>query len=102
MIVYHPTYDAKKMFGQPCMLAIDFKPRNGDLYVNATFRSQRITKSGYADYTALIKMGEYLAKTANMKLKRVTNIAHSLHLGGKENNELENTKKILNYFKNKF
>lgn len=102
MIVYHPTYDAKKMFRQPCLLTIDFKPRGKDLYMTANFRSQRITKSGYADYSALINMGEYLAEECNINLKRITNIACSLHLGGKENNELENTKKILKYFDGKF
>ncbi len=80
MQIWHPIYDANKMYDQPCLLSIDFKPRNKELYMTATFRSQRVSKSGYADYTALIEMGQFIAKECGLTLKKVTNIAHSMHL----------------------
>ncbi len=101
MIVYNPIYDMKSMFKQPCLLAIDIKPRGKDLYLTGTFRSQRITKAGYADFMALINMGKWLADECGYNLKEVTNVAHSLHFGGSENNELPNTKKIVEYFRKK-
>lgn len=96
MQIWHPIYDAKKMFGQPCLLSIDFKPRDKELYMTATFRSQRVSKSGYADYTALIEMGKFIAKECGLTLKKVTNIAHSLHLATGE--ELQMTELLLNEF----
>lgn len=98
MQIWHPFYDAKKMFGQPCLLSLDFKPRDTELFMTATFRSQRISKSGYGDWMALINMGNFLANESGLILKSVTNIAHSLHLGNGE--EQTNTKLLLNEFIN--
>jgi len=94
IIIYDPIKDAKNMYRQPCLLTIDIKPRNGKLYITAFFRSQRVSKSGYADYTALINFGEFLAEESDMELKEVTIIAGSSHLGS-QNNELKNSKKLL-------
>jgi hypothetical protein len=94
MIVYSP-YDIKNMYKQPCLLSIDLKPRNKKLYLNATFRSQRVSKSGYADYTALIKMGKWLAEQSNMELADITIFAHSLHIHA-SGDEFKNTKTLLN------
>ena len=96
MQIWHPSYDAKKMFGQPCLLSLDFKPRDKELFMSATFRSQRVSKSGYADYTALTNLGKFIAKECGLTLKSICNIAHSLHLGNGD--ELKKTKLLLNEY----
>jgi len=82
------------MYKQPCLLSIDLKPRDKELYLNATFRSQRVSKSGYADYTALIAMGKWLAEQSGMTLKQVDMTCHSLHIHA-SGDEFRNTKTIL-------
>jgi len=95
MSVYAPHKDGKKtQAGIPCLLSIDLKPRNGELHLTAFFRSQAVSKSGYADYHALVKMGKFLAEESDMKLKTVTNFACSSHLRT-QNNELKNSKLLL-------
>lgn len=96
MQIWHPIHDATKMYGQPCLLTINFQPRNKLLYMTATFRSQRVSKSGYGDYTALINLGRFLAQECGLTLAKVSIIAHSLHLA--TNKELKNTKQLLNIF----
>jgi thymidylate synthase len=93
LVVYSP-YDIKNMYKQPCLLAIDIKPRNGKLYLSATFRSQRVSKSGYADYTALVNLGKWLAEQSNTVLEHITCVAHSWHImaSGDENKK---TKELL-------
>ncbi len=98
IVVFHPVSDMKRMFGQPCLLTLDFKPRDGDLYMSATFRSQRISKSGYGDYKGLLKMGAFIAKETGLTFKSLTVFAHSLHIDSSKRVERENTKQILTYF----
>jgi len=93
LMVYSP-YDIKNMYKQPCLLVIDIKPRNGRLYLNAAFRSQRVSKSGYADYTALINLGKWLAEQSNMVLQEVTCVAFSWHIHS-SGDEMKNTKALL-------
>ena len=93
--VYDPKSDARKtMAGMPCLLSLDFKPRAGELYMTAFFRSQPVSKSGYADYSALFELGEFLCEQADLKLKVVTNIAASGHVR-RQNNERANSLKLL-------
>jgi thymidylate synthase len=94
VIVYDPTIDMKNMYKQPCLLSIDFKPRNGNLYTTAFFRSQRVSKSGYADYTALCKLAHYVATESSLKLGTVDVIACSLHLT-RENGERAKSLELL-------
>jgi len=93
IIIFRPE-DSSSIFKQPCLLSIDFKPRRLDLYMTATFRSQRISKSGYGDYTALINFGQWLCQETEHYLKKVTVIAHSLHVANNE--ELKNSNLLLN------
>lgn len=98
MQVFDPKSDGRKvMGGMPCLLSIDLKPRPDGLYLTAFFRSMRISKSGYADWDALVKMGRFLCQQSGLKLKRVTTIGGSVHLGTM-NNEMKNTKKLLGVF----
>jgi thymidylate synthase len=94
IMIYDPILDSKNMYKQPCLLSIDLKPRAGKLYLTAFFRSQAVSKSGYADYTALINLGNWLAKESNLKLEEVTIHATSLHIR-KQNKELKHTKELL-------
>lgn len=94
LIIYDPIIDAKNMYKQPCLLAIDIKPRNKQITLTAFFRSQAISKSGYADYTALVNLGIFLAKSSNCILKEVVIHATSLHIR-KQNKELSKTKQLL-------
>jgi thymidylate synthase len=80
LIIYDPLTDARNMYKQPCLIFLDIKPRNGKLFLSAFFRSQRVSKSGYADYTALCNLGNFLAEQSNMKLEKVTSMACSCHL----------------------
>lgn len=94
MIIYDPITDARNMYKQPCMLAIDIKPRNGDLFMTVFFRSQRVSKSGYADYFALCELGKFLAEQSNMKLRQVCCIATSCHITT-ENQEKQKSMNLL-------
>lgn len=94
MIIYDPIIDARNMYKQPCLLAIDIKPRGDKLFLNAIFRSQAVSKSGYADYTGLIKLGQFLAKATDYKLDTVTVFAASAHIR-KQKNEHKNTLELL-------
>ena len=81
LIIFDPMRDAKNPYSQPCMIAIDIKPRNGKLYLSAILRSNRVSKSGYADYTALTEMGHFLAEQSGLILGKVTTLACSCHIG---------------------
>ena len=95
MSIYDPKSDGRKtMSGMPCLLSIDLKPRADGLYLTAFFRSMRISKSGYAEWVALCEMGKFLCEQADLKLKRVTTIGGSVHLGDM-NNEKKNVKELL-------
>lgn len=94
LIIFDPSRDARNPYSQPCMLAIDIKPRNGKIYLTSIIRSNRVSKSGYADYTALVEMGKFLAKESNMELGKVSVLACSCHIG-KMNDETKKTHKLL-------
>lgn len=81
LMIYDPIKDAKNPYSQPCMIAIDLKPRDGKLFLTAIIRSNRVSKSGYADYTALVEMGQFLAEQSNLELAKVTTLACSCHIG---------------------
>ena len=94
MSVYDPKSDGRKtMGGMPCLLSVDLKPRKERLYLTAFFRSMRISKSGFADWFALCELGKFLCEQADLKLKRVTTIGGSVHLGDM-NNEKKNVRKL--------
>ena len=94
MSIYDPKSDGRKtMSGMPCLLSVDLKPRKEGLYLTAFFRSMRISKSGYADWVALCELGKFLCEQADLKLKRVTTIGGSVHLGDM-NNEKKNVRKL--------
>ena len=57
------------------MCMIDLKPRNGKLYLTSVLRSNRVSKSGYADYTALTEMGHFLSEQSGLELGKVTTLA---------------------------
>ena len=100
MSIYDPKSDGRKtMGGMPCLLSIDCKPRKDGLYLTAFFRSMRISKSGYADFVALCKLGKYLTEQSGIELKRVTTIGGSVHLGSM-NSEKSNSKKLLEIYSN--
>lgn len=94
LIIYDAVIDGRNMYKQPCLLSIDIKPRNNKLYMTAFFRSQRVSKSGYADYTALCYLNKFLCEEAGYEFGNVTCIATSCHI--KTGKELNNTKLILN------
>ena len=93
--VFDPKSDGRKtMAGMPCLLSMDFKPRNGELFMTAFFRSQAVSKSGYADYTALVKLADFLCKESGLEFGMVTSFAHSCHLRP-DNDEKKNSLKLL-------
>lgn len=94
LIIFDPSRDARNPYSQPCMLAIDIKPRNGKIYLTSIIRSNRVSKSGYADYTALVEMGKFLAEQSDMELGKVSVLACSCHIG-KMNDETKKTHKLL-------
>jgi thymidylate synthase len=94
LIIFDPSRDSRNPYSQPCMLAIDIKPRNGKIYLTSIIRSNRVSKSGYADYTALVEMGKFLAEQSNMELGKVSILANSCHLG-EMNQEIKKTKELL-------
>lgn len=95
VMVYDPVYDMKNMYKQPCLLGIDFKPRKGMLHTTAFFRSQRISKSGYADYTALCNLASYVADESSLESGPLEMIACSFHLT-KSNKEQKKSLELLN------
>ena len=94
LIIFDPIKDARNPYSQPCMVAIDLKPRDGKLYLTSMIRSNRISKSGYADYTALVEMGRFLSEQSGLELGKVTVLANSCHLGDM-NQETKKTKQLL-------
>ena len=94
LIIFDPSRDARNPYSQPCMLAIDIKPRNGKIYLTSIIRSNRVSKSGYADYTALVEMGKFLAEQSDMELAKVSVLACSCHIGDM-NDEKKKTIKLL-------
>ncbi len=94
LIIFDPSRDARNPYSQPCMLAIDIKPRNGKIYLTSIIRSNRVSKSGYADYTALVEMGKFLAEESQMELAKVSVLACSCHIG-EMNDEKKKTIKLL-------
>lgn len=94
LIIFDPSRDARNPYSQPCMLAIDIKPRNGKIYLTSIIRSNRVSKSGYADYTALVELGKFLAEQSNMELGKVSILANSCHIGDM-NDEKKKTIKLL-------
>jgi thymidylate synthase len=94
LMIYDPTKDARNPYSQPCMCMIDLKPRNGKLYLTSILRSNRVSKSGYADYTALVEMGQFLAEQSDMELGKVTTLACSCHIGEMDG-EKKKTKALL-------
>jgi thymidylate synthase len=94
MIIFDPSRDARNPYSQPCMIAIDIKPRNGKIYLTSIIRSNRVSKSGYADYTALVEMGKFLARESDMELGKVSILACSCHIG-EMNDEKKKTIKLL-------
>lgn len=94
LIIFDPIKDARNPYSQPCMVAIDLKPRDGKLYLTSMIRSNRVSKSGYADYTALVEMGKFLSEQSGLELGKVTVLANSCHLGDM-NQETKKTKELL-------
>lgn len=94
LIIFDPTRDARNPYSQPCMVMIDLKPRNGKLYLTSVLRSNRVSKSGYADYTALVEMGHFLSEQSGLELGKVTVLANSCHIGDM-NDEKKKTIKLL-------
>ena len=94
LIIFDPIKDARNPYSQPCMVAIDLKPRDGKLYLTSMIRSNRISKSGYADYTALVEMGKFLSEQSGLELGKVTVLANSCHLGDM-NQETKKTKQLI-------
>tara|TARA_B100000927_G_scaffold289832_1_gene287220 strand:+ start:845 stop:1543 length:699 start_codon:yes stop_codon:yes gene_type:complete len=94
--VYDPHTDGKKvMGGMPCLLTIDLKPRGGKLNLTANFRSQAVSKSGYADYMALVEFCDFLCKESGcLDFGLVTSFAHSCHVRT-QNGELKNSKELI-------
>jgi len=94
LIIFDPIRDARNPYSQPCMIAIDLKPRNGKLYLTSIIRSNRVSKSGYADYTALVEMGHFLSEQSGLELGKVSVLACSCHIGDM-NQEKKKTIKLL-------
>jgi len=94
LIIFDPIRDARNPYSQPCMIAIDLKPRNDKLYLTSIIRSNRVSKSGYADYTALVEMGHFLSEQSGLELGKVSVLACSCHIGDM-NQEKKNTIKLL-------
>jgi thymidylate synthase len=94
LIIFDPIRDARNPYSQPCMIAIDLKPRDGKLYLTSIIRSNRVSKSGYADYTALVEMGQFLSEQSGLELGKVSVLACSCHIGDM-NDEKKKTIKLL-------
>jgi thymidylate synthase len=99
IMVYDPISDMKNVYKQPCLLGIDFKPRDGKLHTTAFFRSQRISKSGYADYTALCDLASYVSDESNLCAGSLETIACSFHLT-KANKEMKKSLQLLEHLDN--
>mgnify|MGYP000312258636 CR=1 FL=1 len=94
LIIFDPKKDARNPYSQPCMVMIDLKPRNGKLYLTSILRSNRVSKSGYADFHSMVELGKFLSIQSNLELGKVSILSCSSHLGTM-NEELKKTKKLL-------
>jgi len=94
LVVYEPKRDSRNPYSQPCLMMIDLKPRNGKLYLTSVLRSNRVSKSGYADFDSMIQLGKFLSRESNLRLEKVSILACSSHLGTMDG-ELKKTKELL-------
>jgi thymidylate synthase len=94
LVIYEPKRDSRNPYSQPCLMMLDLKPRDGKLYLTSVLRSNRVSKSGYADYDSMIKLGKFLSKESGLKLEKVSILACSSHLGTMDG-ELKKTKELL-------
>lgn len=99
-VVYAPENDQRLMVGQPCLISLDFKPRNGKIHTFALFRSQRISKSGYADFSALSDLTSFLAEESDLEFGTLTTFACSFHTKN-SGPERKNTLKLLKLLGNR-
>jgi thymidylate synthase len=104
IMVFDPASDGRKvMGGMPCCLSIDIKPRPEGLNITAFFRSMRYTKSGYGDFDAFVKLGQFLASESGTKLASITFIAGSGHISssGEEYQQAKTLLEKMNAEKNR-
>ncbi len=64
----------------PCIVALDFKIRNGKLMTTAFFRSQDVGKKIYADIICLGEIGSRIAEEVSVQNGELNILIVSLHL----------------------
>jgi thymidylate synthase len=93
MVVFREE-DIYNSMSQPCCISINIAPRNDILHISANWRSQALSKAGYADCMAIYEMGLFFAKESGLELGTIGMFAHSSHLRGK-NGEMKKIKRFI-------
>jgi thymidylate synthase len=68
----------------PCLVALDFKYRNGNLGVFALFRSHDFGRKAYGNYLGLGKLLKYVSSEAGYEMGHVLCYSRSAHIRRKE------------------
>jgi thymidylate synthase len=68
----------------PCLVALDFKYRNGNLGVFALFRSHDFGRKAYGNYLGLGKLLKYISSETGYKMGYVLCYSRSAHIRRRE------------------
>lgn len=87
--IFDPRYDHQKtrILGFPCLQHVVFHPNgtNGSdgLNIVGFYANQLLLEKAYGNYLGLYRLGEFMAKEMNLKLKKVICISTNLKLSKK-------------------
>ncbi|MDR2873295.1 MAG: thymidylate synthase [Methanobrevibacter sp.] len=80
----------------PCLILVDFKIRDGNLYTTALWRSHDIYGAWFPNVVGLTYLAQYVAEKTNSKVGNVTIQSISAHI---YENDFDDAKKLLNRVK---
>ncbi|MFB6076482.1 MAG: thymidylate synthase [Candidatus Aenigmatarchaeota archaeon] len=79
-VLWVPEVDGKKDSGQPCIISIDFKIRDGKLHLSAVMRSNDMYGAVPSNWYGLAKLNEFVAKKVGVRPGPITTLSHSAHI----------------------
>lgn len=79
-VLWIPDVDGKKDSGQPCLISIDFKIRDGKLHLSGIMRSNDMYGAVPSNWYGLACLNKHVAKKVGVEPGTVTTISHSAHV----------------------
>ena len=78
-VTWRPALDTHQE-DVPCMVLLDFKVRNQNLYITGYWRSWDIYGASYANMKGVECIGRYICKRLGLRLKQLHILASSAHI----------------------